>query len=182
VRAAVVAFLCVGAAGGAAPTHHFARALLPVWYFLLCVLGHAAGSWLESRPYRRAFVAPAVILFLAVLAASGPPEDFAHRELELHIGRQAQKLGAPALFVDTRDFGYFAVSAAFGKPNASAPASDRDPRKGRQADPFESVEALGKRLKAPKAWLVATNEHAALAATLGTVRARNAGFTLVEPR
>jgi len=33
-----------------------------------------------------------------------PPDDFAKRELELHIGDQARRLGAPALLVDTADY------------------------------------------------------------------------------
>ena len=178
---ALVLFLSVGALGGGTPTHHAARALLPVWYFLATVLGHAAGSWLEARPNRGPFVAVAVIPFLGRLALSPLPADFAHRELELQIGDRAKRLGAPALLVETSDFGYFAVAAAFGRPGASAPFDDRDPRKARKADPFVSHGALRARLeRVPKAWLVTTDAHAALAQTIGTVRARNAGFALVE--
>jgi hypothetical protein len=180
---ALVLFLSVGALGGGTPTHHAARALLPVWYFLATVLGHAAGSWLEARPSRRPLVAVAVIPFLGRLAMSPVPADFAHRELELHIGDRAKRLGAPMLLVDTPDFGYFAVAAAFGLPGASAPLDDRDPRKSRAADPFASPVALLARLeRMPKAWLVTTDAHVPLAQTTGTVRAQNARFALVEPR
>jgi hypothetical protein len=179
---ALVLFLSVGAIGGGTPTHHAARALLPVWYFLATVLGHAAGSWLEARPSRAPLVAVVIIPFLGRLAMSPFPADFAHRVLELHIGDRAKRLGAPMLLVDTPDFGYFAVAAAFGLPGASAPLDDRDPRKPRAADPFASPGALLARLeRMPKAWLVATDAHVPLAQTLGTVRARNARFALVEP-
>jgi hypothetical protein len=180
---ALVLFLSVGALGGGTPTHHAARALLPVWYFLATVLGHAAGSWLEARSHRGPLVAVAMLPFLGRLAMSPLPADFAHRELELHIGDRAKRLGAPMLLVDTPDFGYFAVAAAFGLPGASAPLDDRDPRKSRAADPFASPRALRARLeRVPTAWLVTTDAHVPLAHTIGTVRARNARFALVEQR
>jgi hypothetical protein len=84
--------------------------------------------------------------------------------------------------VDTPDFGYFAVAAAFGRSGASTPFDDRDPRKSREADPFASPRALRARFeRMPNAWLVTTDAHVPLAQTIGTVRARNARFALVEP-
>jgi len=181
--AAVAVFLAVGSAGGGAPTHHAARALLPVWYFLGCVLGHALGNELEGFRFRVPLVALLVLFASRPWALVSPPTDFARRDLELHIGERARKLGAPALLVDTPDYGYLAVSAAFRRPTAAAPLDDRDPRKPRPRDPYESLDALRARLEpVPNAWLVATDVHAPLAAKLGTVRARNAGFTLVEPK
>jgi hypothetical protein len=184
--AAVALFLAIGAAGGGAPTHHSARALLPVSYFLACVLGHALGRALDNELEGRRFGVP--LGALLVLFASrpwalvSPPGDFAHRDLELHIGERARELGAPALLVDTPDYGYLAVTAAFRRPSAASPVDDHDPRKSRPRDPFASLDALRPRLaNLPNAWLVATDAHAPLAAKLGTVRARNAGFTLVEP-
>ena len=179
--AALVAFLSAGAVGGAAPTHHFARALLPVWYFLALVLGHGAEPSLAVRRQRPGFVGVILILF-TLLLTKPLPGDFAHRDLELHIGSQAHRLGAPALLVDTSDFGYFAISAAFRKPNATAPVDDHDPRTKRPQDAFASLETLRTRLAgAAHAWLVTTNAHAELASELGAVRARNPRFTLVEP-
>jgi hypothetical protein len=179
--AALVAFLVVGFIGGAAPTHHAARALLPVYFFLSCVIGHVAGPVLESGRWWNAIVAAVVAIYPWDLHR--PPEDFAKRELELHVGDQARRLGAPALLVDTPDYGHLAVTAAFRRPNASTPFDDRDPRKKRRPDAFVSIETLRARLaETPRAWLVATDAHAPLAARLGTVRARNAGFTLVEPK
>ena len=180
--AAVALFLAVGAAGGGAPTHHSARALLPVSYFFACVLGHALGTGLEGVRFRVPLVVLLVLFASRPWALVSPPSDFARRDLELHIGERARKLGAPALLVDTPDYGYLAVTAVFRRPNAAAPLDDRDPRKSRPEDPFGSLDALRARLEAvPNAWLVATDAHAPLAARLGTVRARNAGFTLVQP-
>ncbi len=177
---AVVAFLAVGSLGGAAPTHHAARALLFVFFFLLCVIGHAASPVLESSRWYNAVVAALVAVYPWDL--NHPPDDFAKRELELHIGDQARRLNAPALAIDTTDYGHFAVTASFGRPSASTPLDDRDPRTKRPPDPFASVESLRARLAAaPRTWLVATDTHAPIAARVGTIRARNAGFTLVEP-
>ena len=189
---ALVLFLLAGAATGGMPTHHAARALLPGWFFMAALVGHGAERLWEqpsAMPRRlRIVVALVVLALFAGLAFSkrwrlfDPPADFAHRELELHIGTRARELGAPALLVDTQDYGHLAVSAAFGRPNASAPLDDHDPRNQRPEDAFSSLETLRKRLAAsPNAWLVTTDAHAPLAATLGTVRARNASFTLVEP-
>ena len=136
---------------------------------------------LESRRWYNAVVAALVAIYPWDLHR--PPDDFAERELELHIGDQARRLNAPALLVDTADYGHLAVTAAFQRPAASTPLDDRDPRKKRPPNPFASLESLRARLAtAPGAWLVATDAHAPLAARLGTVRARNAGFTLVEPK
>jgi hypothetical protein len=178
--ATLLVFVTVGTIGGAAPTHHAARALLPIFFFSFCVLGHVASPVLDSPRWYNAVAVALIALYpWSVWAA---PSDFAKRELELHIGSRARELGAPALLVDTADYGYLAVTAAFGRPNASVPLDDHDPRKARPADVFSSLDALRVALKAHAgAWLVATDAHAPLAAKLGTVRARNAGFILVEP-
>jgi hypothetical protein len=176
----LVAFLVAGSAGGAAPTHHAARALLPLFFFSFCVIGLAASPVLESPRWYNAIALALVALYPWKVLS--PPKDFAARELELHIGSRARELGAPALVVDTDDFGYLAVTAAFRRPLASAPVNDRDPRKGPVKDPFRSLETLRERLSSsPDAWLVATTAHAPLAIELGSVRARNERFTLVEP-
>ncbi|HEX6275395.1 MAG TPA: hypothetical protein VFZ53_20285 [Polyangiaceae bacterium] len=177
---ALVAFLVVGSLGGATPTHHAERALLPAFFFAFCVLGHVAGPVLDSRRWYNAVAVALVALYPWKLLSA--PEDFARRELELHIGNRARELGAPALLVDTPDYGYLAVTAAFGRPNGSIPLDDHDPRKKRSADAFASQEALRKRWGiVPDAWLVARDTHAPVAASLGRVRARNAAFTLFEP-
>jgi hypothetical protein len=178
---ALVAFLVAGSIGGAAPTHHAARALLPVLFFLFCVVGHVASPVLEGPRWYNAIVAALVALYPWKVLS--PPNDFAARELELHIGDRARQLGAPALLVDTDDFGYLAVTAAFQNPRAALAMNDRDPRKHAVSDPFASLETLRSRVEmAPNAWLIATTAHAPLAEKLGSVRARNERFTLVEPR
>lgn len=178
---ALVVFLVAGSVGGAAPTHHAARALLPVLLFLFCVLGHVASPVLEGPRWYNAVVAALVALYPWKVLS--PPKDFAARELELHIGDRARGLGAPALLVDTDDFGYLAVTAAFRNPRAALPMDDRDPRKHAVSDPFASLETLRARVEmTPNAWLVTTAAHTPLAEKLGRVRARNERFTLVEPR
>lgn len=178
--AALVVFLVAGSVSGAAPTHHAARALLPVFYFSFCVIGLVASPVLEGTRWYNAVALALVALYPWKVLS--PPKDFAARELELHIGNRARELGAPGLGVDTDDFGYLAVTAAFRRPLASTPVNDRDPRRAPAKDPFRSLEALRARVAgSPNAWLVATTAHAPLAAELGSVRARNERFTLVEP-
>jgi hypothetical protein len=186
---ALLAFLMAGGASGGMPTHHAVRALLPAWYFVALLVGHAAETPSplgrargRERVVRAALGVAALFVAVSPWRLFHPPSDFARRELELHIGTRARELGAPALVVDTVDFGHLAVTAAFGKPNASVPLDDRDPRNPRAEDAFTSLDTLRRRFeRRPGAWLVATQVHAPLAAKLGTVRARNASFTLVSP-
>ena len=98
------------------------------------------------------------------------------------IGARARELGAPALRIDTPDFAYLAVAAAFGNPERATPFDDRDPRHLRPPNVFESTESLRQSLaETPGAFLVATRAHERTARALGRVRAENPQFILVEP-
>jgi len=180
----LVSFLSIGELGGGAPTHHAERVLLPVWYFACIAMGHALEAVTRERRREPLFWGGVTLVALLHLASGrvAGPRDFARRDAELDIGDAARRVGAPALVVDTPDFGYFAVLAAFGRPLGSEPLDDRDPRRARPKDAFRSPDALRKRLGEPAAWLVATREHGAVAAALGLVHAENARFVLVEPK
>jgi hypothetical protein len=179
--AALVAFLMLGELGGGGPTHHAARALLPVWFLAAAMLGELAERWTRAPARVLGLVLGAVLL---VLALRGPRlADFADRGDALAIGQTARKLGAPALLVDSPDYAHLAVTAAYGHPRRAAPFDDRDPRTPRRPDAFASPASLEERLRtSPRAWLVVTRAHAGVARELGTERGSNATFSLVEPR
>jgi hypothetical protein len=179
--AALVASLMLGELGGGGPTHHAARALLPVWFVAAAMLGQVAERWFRAPAGPFGLLLAGTLAMLALRGASLP--DFADRRDALAIGESARKLGAPALLVDAPDYAHLAVTAAYGQPSRASAFDDRDPRKPRAPDPFATPKTLSERLRAHSdAWLVVTRAHAAMARKLGAERASNQSFVLVEPR
>jgi hypothetical protein len=184
VGVALVLFLATGELSGGAPTHHAGRAVLPLWYLAALALGHAVE--LRSRELSRrsgawlGFVA--ATLGLAWLFRALVPPDFPDRADAVRIGSEARRLAAPALLIDTPDYSYLAVSAAFGAPPSALPLDDHDPRHARPPDAFTSTATLRERWsRHPNAWLVATTPHAETAVSLGHVIARTSSLVLVAP-
>jgi hypothetical protein len=181
---ALVAFLMAGELSGGGPTHHAGRAVLPVWFLLALAVGagiEARGA--EPAGRRGAWLAFVLALVgLGWLFRAGTPPAFADRADAVAIGARASELGAPGLWIDTPDYSYLAVTAAYRRPNAAEPFDDRDPRHARGPDPFASEAALRARTRArPDAWLVVSREHAPLASRLGAVRAETSRYVLVTP-
>ncbi len=181
---ALLAFLVAGELAGGGPTHHTGRAVLPVWLLVAPALGHE----LERRaaePLAKPWILLAAALALVGLGwmlRVGTPPAFPDRRDAVAIGAQAKALGAPSLLIDSPDYSYLAVSAAFGAPHVTEPFDDRDPRRPRAADAFASESALRARWGSrSQAWLVVTREHLPLARRLGRVRAETATFALIEP-
>ena len=182
---ALVAFLMAGELSGGGPTHHAGRAVLPVWFLLALAVGSAVearSATPTSRPW--AWVALALALVgLGWLFRAGTPPAFADRADATAIGARARELGAPGLWIDTPDYSYLAVTAAFRRPTAAEPFDDHDPRHARPPDPFVSEGTLRSRVLArPRAWLVVQRDHVALASLLGDVRAETPSYVLVVPR
>jgi hypothetical protein len=185
VSALLLAFLAAGELTGGGPTHHAGRAALPVWFLVAVAFGHVAGEHWDARSTRRgAWLALAAgVVGLGWLFRAVVPPGFPDRTAAVRIGREARAREAPALLVDTPDYSYFAVTAAFGRPNAAEPFDDHDPRRPRPADAFASESALAARWAArPDAWLAVSRSHADVAASAGRVVAKTAEFVLVAPR
>jgi hypothetical protein len=183
---ALLAFLMFGNIQGGVPTHHAARVLLPVWFFA-CVLGGHGLAHLVARSAGGARVTllslcvAAVLVGLLVRPKFLPQESFAERELELAAGSEAKRRGIAALAVDTTDYGYLAVQAAFGSPTRSSPLDDRDPRHARPVDPFLTSADLARALHEHGArFLVATQAHAAVAGAGCAEVWQNARFGLFD--
>jgi hypothetical protein len=181
---ALLAFLMAGELAGGGPTHHTGRAVLPVWLLVALALGHE----LERRaaePRAKPWILLAAALALVGLGwvlRVGTPPAFPDRRDAIAIGTQAKALRAPALLIDSPDYSYLAVSAAFGAPHDTEPFDDRDPRRARAADAFASEAALRNRWASrSRAWLVVTREHLPLARRLGRLRAETPTFGLLEP-
>ncbi|HEY3495001.1 MAG TPA: hypothetical protein VGK73_09960 [Polyangiaceae bacterium] len=180
---ALVVFLMLGELGGGGPTHHAARALLPVWYLACVLAGDALGRRLErSRSPGSAAIAPAAALAVSWFLHGALPRDLPDRRSALAIGTKARELAAPALLIDTPDYSHLAITAAFGRPQAAVPLDTHDPRTARPADVFASETALRATLRAhPQRWLVVSRAHADPSRRVGRVRAENDEYLLVEP-
>ncbi len=184
---ASLSFLIAGSVQDGVPTHHAARVLLPIWFFGGALCGDAfelwSGRW-QRGPGLAAFAGAAALALLGVAARPRllPREGFADRSAELRVGIAA-KTEPGLLVIDTPDYGYFAIEAAFGYPGRAIPLVDHDPRHAPSQDPFVSPEALNAVLQALGAdSLVTTSAHAAVAAQICRERWHGPMFSLFECR
>jgi hypothetical protein len=167
----LAAFLVIGDLLDGAATHHEDRTLLVAWLAMAILVAELlarllGGSFAPGLPQRwqgaRHFPKPAVA-FLGVLTAVVAMtlflrprltklEAFVDRSAEIRIGQVAAALvpEGERLAVYTEDYGFFAVQAAFARPEDSAPLLRHDPRHQEQ-DPLASPEALARRLDAQHA-------------------------------
>jgi len=184
VSALLLAFLAAGELSGGGPTHHFGRAALPIWYLVALAIGHAAGERWDHGSVRRVrwLALPVGVVASGWLFRALVPPDFPDREAAVRVGTEARARGAPGLLIDTPDYSYFAVTAAFGRPDVAEPFDDHDPRRPRPPDAFTSAESLSARWsRRPGAWLVLSRPHAELASRAGRVLMKTPEFALVAP-
>jgi hypothetical protein len=184
---ALLVFMMFGSVRGEVPTHHAARVLLPIWFFACALCGHGllhlvARTSGQRRVALLAFGAAATLVGLCARPMLLPAEGFAERAKELDAGSEAKRLKLERLAIDTPDYGYLAVQAAFGSPAHSSTLDDHDPRHARPQDPFLNNTTLGGALRRENArFLVTTLAHAAIATGAGCAELwRNARFALLE--
>jgi len=146
-------FLLAGQLAGGAPTHHPERALLLVW-----LLATFAVVDLGSRPRAPLWLAvPIVVLFgldarrqLSDPGASRPSEEMAGIQLRSLVPRGERVVLA------TKDYAYFAVAAAFGRPFDTIIDAAHDPRVQEDANLLTDHWNAAARVEAEGAsWLVA---------------------------
>jgi hypothetical protein len=193
VLGAMVVFLLSARLRDGAPTHHAERPLLAVFWFTVLVVVHAASRSLTtaSRSSALWFVGVGAALVAGFIVRwQSASDDGAPREAERCIGAIARTLtpGAP-LVVDTPDYGYFAVIAAYGAPERTAPLASHDPREHIPGDVYTSASALRAAVVdtcrradagAPLAdcRVVLHHDHSKLASDLGPVLGTDGSFTL----
>ena len=135
-----------------------------------------------ARPLSRVLpLAVGVAAASAFLRSLAPQDPGAPRDAERAVGALARRYvqDDERLLVDTGDYGYFAVIAAFGAPERADPVDRHDPRQPSLADPLTtpgSAASLVRRSKA--AWLVVDGSHVAVASALGTAVSRAGGLSL----
>jgi hypothetical protein len=187
VIGAILAFLVVGRVLDGAPTHHAERTLLPVWTFLsLFVVDALFTAFPGAHARRLTFV---IALLLGVFAVSAflrsltPTDPGVPRDAERAIGALARRhvKDDERLLVDTSDYGYFAVIAAFGAPERADPVERHDPRQPSFRDPLATSAGAAALLRSGNArWLVVDAPHVADASSFGNVVASGGGFSLLR--
>ncbi|HEX4340562.1 MAG TPA: hypothetical protein VH062_31855 [Polyangiaceae bacterium] len=188
---AMLVFLVVGRALDGAPTHHAARTLLPLWTLCALLVSEAIvrtlspvrGEFRSDAVGRLAPFAVAVALVSVLLRTGRVPESDASRTAECAIGLAARERVGPdeRVLVDTADYGYFAVIAAFGAPERATPVERHDPRDPHVGAPFETADTAAALFAAAGAtWGVLRVDHAAVISRSGTVEARSGDFSLVH--
>jgi hypothetical protein len=176
----MLAFLILGSVRDGVPTHHAGRVLLPIW-FLGCVIAGARSATLATQMPMpaRAITGLAVLGWTWLMTPFAVPSNtWAHREAELEVGTAARELTSSALAIDTPDYGYCAVQAAFGSPAATSVLDDHDPRHP-SLNPFSDAATLDRALETRHArFVVLTLEHAPLLAARCREQWRSARFAL----
>jgi hypothetical protein len=145
--------LSAALARDAAPTHHPERAGLVVLTLASLAVGVGAVR-LAASPAgrRRTWLALGVALCMfeaGFLLRRRYPPTMAPRAAERAAGARAGALLRPGerLLIEGRDYGYFAVIAAFERPEDALVDRDLDPRKGELGSSFESDERLLTKLR-----------------------------------
>ncbi|MEP7051136.1 MAG: hypothetical protein ABJB12_12330 [Pseudomonadota bacterium] len=157
----VLVFLIIGSVRGGVPTHHAARVLLPLWFYGCVMLGPAAAALVAGKSRLQLGLA-VLTLLLALSPLALPLESLAQRGAELEAGAAARRFTSGSLAIDTPDYGYTAVQAAFGTPVSARALDEHDPRHP-DPDPFASPEALRSALQARNAhFALVTARHAPL--------------------
>jgi len=155
---ALVLFLAVGALLGGAPTHHTERTLLFLWLLAVFAAFHLARA--AGPRTQIALAVCAAVLFLSD-GATQLSDRGIDRRAEEAIGRELRSLVSPGeqVYVATDDYGYFAISAAFGRPFDIVVDQTHDPRErnGRSIlDERSRVLDILNEARAP--WLVAPKD------------------------
>jgi hypothetical protein len=184
---ALIAFLVASDVRSSGATHHAERSLLAVWLLAAIVVADMAARLAPRFSMRGRFVllASAVAGTAAIsvaLRAETPREPFVDRASEVAIGTRARMHVAAGqrMLVDTPDYGFFAVMAAFGAPERAEPTDDRDPRHKRPSDPLSSPGALQAFLsRNPASWLIAPEARVKTALPDTTPAHREGPFVLV---
>jgi hypothetical protein len=146
----LVVALSAAAVRGGAPTHHAGRALLVVWLLLAVFVGARGRDLLRaSRGALRVGLVGAALSLLALGVTILRPwyahiGEFGHRQDEVAIGLAVGRLlprGERAL-LEIGDYGYFAVQAGSGRPEAFVLDREVDPRTEPRPSSFASSPQL----------------------------------------
>jgi len=170
-----------------APTHHPERALLVGLLLCALLVGDLAVTLLpRAGPKARLGAGAATIALLVfslvIVRRWFRGEDFVPRSDEVAMGDAARALVPPGerILVEVRDYGHFAVTAAFGRPEDVVLDRDLDPRKPTSTSSFDAPENLPRRLADARARFLLGRTESPAATVLGPPRAVRGPFGLWE--
>lgn len=178
---ALFSFLVWGDLRDGAPTHHPERPLLCIWLVACLIAGYAVSHWITIRARGWLAALPVVIAFSAVRSWYTHRDSFAERHAELALGRRAHELAAgERLLIDSGDYGYFAVVAAFEDPSRAFGVVDGDPRQPKLevSGPRERLRHYLARERST--WVVLQRDQMAELGAVGAVRAEAGRLVLVQ--
>jgi len=175
----------VGDLRGSAPTHHEERALLVLWLTATLFIALALDRGLSEEAKRSR---PLLVLAGGVALVGGlivravlPREPFTDRADEVAIGAAARATAVDRLLIDTPDYGFFAVQAAFARPSRTQVLEDPDPRRKSRAAPVPDRSiAIRRQREAGFRWLAIPDTRADCCLHLGTLRAEAGTWLLLE--
>jgi hypothetical protein len=128
----LLGFLIWGDMRDGAPTHHSERPLLCIWLLATLIAAVAVTHWLRRQRLWLMAMLPVVLVASVLRPWYTRRDSFADRSEELRLGEQARHLGeVQRLLIDSGDYGYFAVIAAFEDPRHATGIVDGDPRQAK---------------------------------------------------
>jgi hypothetical protein len=154
---------------GGAPTHHPDRTLLAPWFVLWLASADLLDRSLGDRRGAGWIAAAAVIVFDVARTAWIVPYYGQDRRDDVEAGLYLRGQGAEAVLIEPVDYGYFAVIAAYGKPEEATLTHTIDPRIKLEA-PSLRVRAAGAK------WIVARESYP----ELGVTTARFGKWTIMR--
>jgi hypothetical protein len=181
---ALFALVMAGEVRGSAPTHHGERALLAIWFGMALLTARAVERLpsLAAKQLRVVAVLGCVSFLLGNRMRREYPRDpFVDRSDAIDIGQRARARRLQKLAIDSDDYAFFAVQAAFGHPAQTLVLDDRDPRRPRSQSWIHDPEQLLSTLRSAQIpALVVPRSRAPFAHAVGSVSEENNGFLLID--
>ncbi len=187
----IILFLSLGDWRDGSATHHVGRTLLPIWFFVSLLVAKLTlwqlrdVSRLQKIIRTTAVIAVTGFGFFVLRPAWTKVEGFCPRQEETVIGSLASAKIAKGqhVLIDTIDYGYFAIEAAFARPNDVVILDAHDPRHPAKSDAFSSEDKLQVTLtKHQSKWLITQRTHETRLAASAFVHFRGPTLLLAEMR
>ncbi len=164
---ALVVFLCIGDCNGSTATHHTGRTLLVVWDLVafisaagLVTLVNTAAARVGPRLLAGALVCTLMVAALMrARPARAPSLQARFEEVEMGLLAAGRVPRGERLLIDTPDFGYFAVQAAYARPLQSIVLDTHDPRSQHDNGAGWGSANRPMRVHLSARWIVASRAH-----------------------
>jgi hypothetical protein len=187
----ILLFLSIGDWRDGAATHHVGRTLLPLWFFVALLAARLFLTQLRgASSQRKTFSAVALAAiygfsFIVLRPTWTSVDGFSPRVEQTEIGllASAKIASGQRVIIDTPDYGYFAVKAAFARPNDTVILDAHDPRHPEKIDAFASQANLEATLvKHDSKWLIMQRAHETSLSNSAVVHYRGPTLLLAEMR